>query len=131
MSAVPPRNTAEPATSTSAPASATSGAVVGSTPPSISMCTGLSPISSRTPRPVARQRIQKLADEAWRAGLIEYDDNPAHRRSRLIRLTPQGEVAYADVAQRIGAWADELAADMDETEIRAALSVLRQLRERL
>ena len=37
LSTEPPLNTADPATRTSAPAPATSGAVVGSTPPSISM----------------------------------------------------------------------------------------------
>ena len=41
-------------------------------------------------RPVARQRIQKLADEMAADGLVEFVDNPAHRRSKLLRLTAAG-----------------------------------------
>src|SRR5262249_50568468 len=38
-------------------------------------------------RPTSRQRMQRLADELAAEGLVEFIDNPRHRRSKLVRLT--------------------------------------------
>ena len=38
-------------------------------------------------RPTSRQRMQRLADELAAEGLVEFIDNPKHRRSKLVRLT--------------------------------------------
>ena len=82
-------------------------------------------------RPVARQRIQRLADEAAEAGLIAFLDNPAHKRSRLLRLTPAGETAFAEMDARVKAIAAQLAQGLDEQELRTTAKVLKQLREKL
>ncbi len=82
-------------------------------------------------RPVARQRIQRLADEAAAAGLVEFLENPAHKRSRLLRLTPAGEAAFAEMDARVKAIAGQLAEDLDVAELRAAVKVLTQLRNKL
>src|SRR5215208_1586240 len=39
---------------------------------------------------LARQGVQRLADLLVRDGLAAYQDNPAHRRAKLLRITPQG-----------------------------------------
>jgi DNA-binding MarR family transcriptional regulator len=75
-------------------------------------------------RPVSRQRIQKLADEMAAAGLVEFADNPAHKRSRLVRLTPQGEAAYGELRATMLALCEEFAADMDADQIETARAVL-------
>ena len=82
-------------------------------------------------RPVARQRIQRLANEMAAAGLVEFIDNPAHRRSKLVHITPQGEAHYEDIRGRIAALCDELAREMDEGELRTTARVLARIRETL
>ena len=82
-------------------------------------------------RPVARQRIQKLADELAEAGLVRYVENPAHRRSKLVRLTAKGEAAFLAVDARIRAWARDLAPAFGADEVAAATAVLDRLAERL
>src|SRR5262249_5461215 len=42
-------------------------------------------------RPTSRQRMQRLANELWTEGLVEFIDNPKHRRSKLVQLTPKGD----------------------------------------
>ena len=37
---------------------------------------------------LARQGVQRLADVLVRDGLAAYEDNPAHRRAKLLRITP-------------------------------------------
>src|SRR5262245_12942692 len=40
-------------------------------------------------RPTSRQRMQRLADELAAEELVKFVDNPKHRRSKLVRLTPK------------------------------------------
>jgi MarR family protein len=39
-------------------------------------------------RPTSRQRMQRLANELAAEGLVEFVDNPKHRRSRLVTGRP-------------------------------------------
>lgn len=82
-------------------------------------------------RPVSRQHIQKLADELAAEGLVEFVDNPEHKRSKLMRLTAAGRTRYKSVSGRIQQLADELGRGLDAKKIVAAADVLTRLRERL
>ncbi len=93
----------------------------------------------RTPQPVAsiarerglaRQSVQRTADLLAADGLVEYADNPAHRRAKLVRLTPLGQEVLDEITRAQVAWATRLAdaIPFDEGDIRQALAVLRHLR---
>ncbi|HJN04788.1 MAG TPA: MarR family transcriptional regulator [Alphaproteobacteria bacterium] len=82
-------------------------------------------------RPVARQHIQKLANELARDGLVDFIENPAHRRSRLVRLTPKGKTEYQRLSGQLMELAAEVADTLDEDELRAATHVLAEFREKL
>ena len=41
-------------------------------------------------RPVTRQHIQALVNELLEGGYVEYVDNPAHKRSKLVAPTKRG-----------------------------------------
>ena len=51
-------------------------------------------------RPVSRQHIQGLVNDLLDLGLVEYTDNPAHRRSKLVRTTELGGQTYTSLRQR-------------------------------
>jgi DNA-binding MarR family transcriptional regulator len=82
-------------------------------------------------RPVSRQRIQKLADEMAEQDLVEFIDNPAHKRSKLVRLTAKGEDAYDELRAALLALCEELAGDMDAGQIETARAVLDDLARKL
>ncbi len=82
-------------------------------------------------RPVARQHIQKLANELVKEGLVEFIDNPAHRRSRLLRLTEKGEQRFEELQGQFIGLTEELARGMDEELLRTTAEGLRCLREKL
>jgi DNA-binding MarR family transcriptional regulator len=82
-------------------------------------------------RPVSRQHIQKLANDTIADGVIELIDNPAHRRSKLLRLTPKGEAILQEIDEQIARAAEDLARDLDAEELQIAAKVLRQLGEKL
>jgi DNA-binding MarR family transcriptional regulator len=52
-------------------------------------------------RPTSRQRMQRLADELAAEGLVEFVDNPRHRRSKLVRLTRKGHARYSELSARL------------------------------
>lgn len=78
-------------------------------------------------RPTSRQRMQRLADELAADGLVEFVDNPKHRRSKLVRLTGTGAARYRRMSARFLAMATTIGGELRETEIREAAAVVRQL----
>jgi DNA-binding MarR family transcriptional regulator len=80
---------------------------------------------------LARQSVQQTADGLAEDGFVEFGENPHHRRSRLMRLTPKGRAALADIWRRRAAWAAAVAAQMSEDELRAAAELLRQVQARV
>ena len=59
-----------------------------------------------------------------RDGLATYEDNPNHRRAKLVRITPQGLNALRATRTRQRAWADALGSELREADIRTANTVL-------
>src|SRR5215475_13001145 len=51
-------------------------------------------------RPTSRQRMQRLANELAADGLVEFIDNPKHRRSKLAKLTRKGNARYREMNAR-------------------------------
>ena len=78
-------------------------------------------------RPTSRQRMQRLADELAAEGLVEFIDNPRHRRSKLVRLTPKGDARYRELDDRFLAIASTTGAALSEADVRKAIEVVRQL----
>src|SRR5215211_1187761 len=65
-------------------------------------------------RPTSRQRMQRLADELADEGLVEFIDNPKHRRSKLVQLTPKGFSRYTELNVELLNIASILGAGMSE-----------------
>ena len=82
-------------------------------------------------RPVTRQHIQQIANEAAADGLIEFIDNPAHKRSKLLRLTPKGDHVDAEMTERLKTFAGDLAEGLDAAELATAARVLNAVRAKL
>ena len=73
---------------------------------------------------LSRQSVQRVANELADEGLAAYEDNPGHRRSKLLRITPTGASALRAIREAQRAWADELGAEIGEAELRTANSTL-------
>lgn len=82
-------------------------------------------------RPTSRQRMQRLADELAAEGLVKFIDNPKHRRSKLVQLTPEGEARYRELDARLLEIASTVGAILGEADIRRTLEVMRALSDDL
>ena len=76
-------------------------------------------------RKVSRQHIQKIVDAMIEQGLVEHQLNPAHKRSPIIRLRPQGKQVFTQISHREKAILETLDASLGEADIAAAAETLR------
>jgi DNA-binding MarR family transcriptional regulator len=78
-------------------------------------------------RPTSRQRMQRLADELAAEGLVEFIDNPNHRRSKLVRLTRAGGARYRELDAKLLALGSTIGVALGESDLRKAIEVVRHL----
>jgi DNA-binding MarR family transcriptional regulator len=78
---------------------------------------------------LTRQSVQRTVDLLKADGLVEYLDNPAHRRSKLVVMTGKGRKTYEAISSKQVDWVNQVARDMNmrDQDIRDALEVLRRL----
>src|SRR5215471_11234214 len=64
-------------------------------------------------------------------GMLEFVDNPNHKRARLMRITAAGRSLLGQIAAALEPRAATMQREFDERELRRTLNTLRKLRERL
>jgi DNA-binding MarR family transcriptional regulator len=80
---------------------------------------------------VTRQGAQKQLNLLLEQGLVEVRPNPAHRRSPLYALTPQGMALYRQADAMWTARATDLAASIPAAQARAATRTLESMLSQL
>jgi DNA-binding MarR family transcriptional regulator len=78
-------------------------------------------------RPTSRQRMQRLADELATEGLVEFIDNPKHRRSKPVQLTPKGEARYREQNAQLQLIASTLCVGLVERDIQNTNEIVQRL----
>lgn len=66
---------------------------------------------------LARQSVQRVADSLEATGLVRYDDNPRHRRARLVALTAAGRSALTAIQAAQRPWANALGGSVGERNL--------------
>jgi DNA-binding MarR family transcriptional regulator len=79
-------------------------------------------------RPVSRQHVQMLVNGLLLDGLIVAGDNPAHRKSPLLQLTPQGKRQLEAMREREVRLLAKARLGLDEEQIDRAVDTLRAVR---
>lgn len=80
-------------------------------------------------RPVARQHIQSLVDKLIADGLVELDENPAHKRSSLVRLSGRGKTLVDVMNRREADFLARLPIEVARGHLEVATTTLRAMRE--
>lgn len=76
---------------------------------------------------VSRQNVQRVANDLVELGHAAYADNPDHRGSPLLTLTPGGRAVLAKVTERAGGQHRALHRTLPERETAAVRDFLRRL----
>lgn len=77
---------------------------------------------------LTRQGVQKTVNVLKSEHLVEFQDNPHHKSSRLVALTPEGQKRLAQMEEIQARWVNELAAGGTVDDFQAAIRLLHQLR---
>jgi len=80
-------------------------------------------------RPVSRQYIQTLVNMLADDGLVEFIENPAHKRSHLVCLTKKGEELIEKMINRQKRLLSRINVGIPERDLIRAAEILRDLRE--
>jgi DNA-binding MarR family transcriptional regulator len=93
-----------------------------------------------TPQPVARlardmglarQGVQRIVNELAQEGVVVLQDNPHHRRARLVLMSDRGRQAFDAAVGSVTLWADALADGIETGSLVSAGKVIETLRKRL
>ncbi|PHM28721.1 MarR family winged helix-turn-helix transcriptional regulator [Xenorhabdus budapestensis] len=97
-------------------------------------------VSAENPQPVAwlardmgmnRQNVQRLINELEKEGLVEFVQNPHHKRAYLVVLTENGRKAFSHAMALEAPWMNRLAEGISLEDIHTMNHVLKILRSRL
>lgn len=80
---------------------------------------------------LSRQSVQRVVDDMERAGTVAFQDNPYHKRAKLVALTTRGRSLYAAAIRLQETWAAGLASGIDAATLQSTAKALLQLRTRL
>jgi len=79
-------------------------------------------------RSVTRQHIQVLVNSLLDESLVALEENPSHKRSSLVTLTPAGQRAIHRMRKREARLFEATKFGMTRTELKAAARTLEQVR---
>jgi DNA-binding MarR family transcriptional regulator len=65
---------------------------------------------------VSNGNVTQLVQKMVRDGLVEMRTLPSDRRSSVVRLTPEGQARFVDLADAHHAWIDRMLAGLDFTQ---------------
>lgn len=80
-------------------------------------------------RPVSRQYIQMLVNELLNERYVEQVENPAHKRSRLVSITPKGKDLFNSMMLKEAMLLSQLKIEIPQEKLLTVAEVLRSLRE--
>lgn len=79
-------------------------------------------------RPVSRQHCQTIVNSLAEQGLVEFVDNPRHKRSKLVRVTKRGRTRFDSMKAQFTQAASVFAPHFSAAEVQAATDVCRRAR---
>lgn len=80
---------------------------------------------------LTRQSVQRSAKILENKGLITFEENPDHKRARLVTPTPKGLEVLDAIMVTHAEWVNRIARDEDARAIEDAVRLMRRLTARL
>ena len=76
---------------------------------------------------LTRQAVQRLVDAMREDDLLSFQDNPGHKRAKLISLSEFGKTVYSKLDDKQAQWASKSALNINKAELETTLSVLKRI----
>lgn len=79
---------------------------------------------------LTRQSVRRSANVLVDKGLVEFQDNPDHRRAKLVAMTKEGRGVLEHAERLQTDWSNSIASGLSSEELMTALQVIRVLCDR-
>jgi DNA-binding MarR family transcriptional regulator len=79
---------------------------------------------------ISRQNVQRIANDLERLGFVTFQENPDHKRAKLVVLTPSSLKTLEKLEVIQATWANELASGIGESTLRQTVETLTEIRQR-
>ncbi len=79
---------------------------------------------------LSRQAVHRIVNVLEYLDFVRLDDNPDHKRARLVALTPACVEKMSKLEKVQARWAKELAQGLSKTALEQAVNLLSEIRER-
>jgi len=76
---------------------------------------------------LTRQAVQRLVDVMCDDGLLKFQDNPDHKRAKLISLSNEGKKIFAKLDKKQRSWAKSNTGGLNREELDTTLSLLKKV----
>lgn len=76
---------------------------------------------------LTRQAVQRLVDAMYEDGLLLFNENPNHKRAKLIGLSECGKMVFSKLDKKQSEWAIKCSVDITKEELETTLSVLHKI----
>lgn len=80
---------------------------------------------------LTRQSVQRVVNEMVTDGLLVFEENPNHKRSKLVVMTKKGEKIFEAALEIQKPWVKALSEGISGKRLSDATKVMRELRARL
>ncbi len=78
---------------------------------------------------LARQGVQRIANDLAKLGMVTFEDNVDHKRAPLVSITEQGASVLVEIDQVQTKWVNQLAEKLNATKLDDAVSLLTAVRQ--
>lgn len=75
----------------------------------------------------SRQAVQSLANIMSETKFIEFQDNPNHKRAKLVALSPKGKEVYERMEAIQMPWANEFSSQLSINDLNTTLITLKKI----
>jgi len=72
-----------------------------------------------------RQGVQRIADEMAQENIVRFQENPNHKRAKLLLLTEKGTGLYRKLSTIQEPWAEEKSKGFNQKDMETTLAVLK------
>ncbi|QPI65062.1 MarR family winged helix-turn-helix transcriptional regulator [Vreelandella venusta] len=76
---------------------------------------------------LTRQAVQRLVDAMREDKLLFFQDNPGHKRAKLISLSEFGKTVFLKLDEKQSGWAMKCSIGITKAELETTLSVLKRI----
>ena len=79
---------------------------------------------------LSRQAVQRVVNDLYTAGLVDFADNPDHKRAVLVVLTEAGRAAYQQAEARQIDWSNRLSEGLAPDQLTRLTALLSDITHR-